>query len=148
MFRLLVLLTPLAMAGCSRGGGLQADVAAHCAELQTNVERMAASYREGRNHFPQMGGELSGDLLTRLYNEATWCAKVRGEGQRELIALTQELSIVLDDVNARFPLAVEGKDVGNAWAAPEASAVRGGVADKLDRAAAILREINQRPLKR
>lgn len=149
MFRFLLLISSLAMASCSRGGGeLQADVAAHCAELQTHVERMAESYRAGRNSFPLLGGPLDGNLLTRLYSEASWCAKVRSEGQRELTALRQELSVVIDEVNAKAPLAVQGKDVANAWAAPEASAVRAEVADRLDRAAAILREINQRPLKR
>jgi hypothetical protein len=48
----------------------------------------------------------------------------------------------------KAPLAVKGKDLANAWAAPEASAVRAEVSEKLDRIAAILREINQRPLKR
>jgi hypothetical protein len=145
---LLVLNVLLAAAGCSRGGELQADVAAHCAELQRNVEQMAKAYREGGNRFPLLGGELNGDLLTRLYSEVSWCAKVRSADPKALLALTQELSVLLSDVDAQAPLAARGKALADAWVAPEASAARVEVATKLDRVAAILREINQRPLKR
>ncbi|NMO21202.1 hypothetical protein HPC49_29300 [Pyxidicoccus fallax] len=123
-------------------------MAAHCGELQLNVERMAKSYREGRNQFPLLGGELDGNLLTRLYAEASWCAKVRSADQKALMALTQELSIVMDDINLKAPLAAKGKALADAWSAPNESAARAEVATKLDRIAAIIREINQRPLKR
>lgn len=144
----MVLCTLLAVAGCSRGGELQADVAAHCADLQSHVERMATGYRNGSNHFPLLGGELDGNLLTRLYAEASWCARVRSADPKALMTLTQELSVVIDEVSLKAPLAVKGKGMADAWAVPEASAARAEVATRLDRVAAIIREINQRPLKR
>lgn len=143
----LMLFITSAAAGCSRGGELQADVAAHCADLQSQVERMATSYRNGINHFPLLGGELDGDLLNRVYAEASWCAKVRSADRTELLKLTQELSIIAGDVSLQAPLAAKGKGMADAWAAPEESATRAEVSTKLDRIVVILKEINQRPLK-
>jgi hypothetical protein len=121
---------------------LQADVAMHCAELQRNTEQAAKIYRAGLDDLPPIGGEISGHLLSRLYNEANWCSRVRSEGQRELMGLMQELSVVVDTATERLPLARQGTAVA------EAGAARAEVSKYMDRMAAIIGEINQRPLKR
>ncbi|QSQ24642.1 hypothetical protein JY651_06750 [Pyxidicoccus parkwayensis] len=148
---LLVLSSLLLVNACSRGGGgsggLQADVAAHCSDLQRNAQMMALGYRQGLNDLPHLGGELTGGLLTKFYGEATWCARVRSEGQKELVKLTQELSILLDEIATRAPEAAQGKRVGEGWSAPDASSARAEVSAKLDRVAVIVAEINKRPLK-
>lgn len=144
----LVLSTLLAGAGCSQRGELQRAVESHCSELERHVDLMAKGYREGRNHFPLLGGELSGDMLVSLYREVTWCASVRVDEGKQLLAMSQELSVLIDEVNARYPNAVKGKALGEGWANPEASAARTEVSGRIDRIAAIVREINQRPLKR
>ncbi|WP_163998423.1 hypothetical protein [Pyxidicoccus caerfyrddinensis] len=147
---LLVLSLLLAATGCSRqsGGGLQADVAMHCAELQRNTEQAAKIYRAGLDDLPPIGGEISGHLLSRLYNEVNWCSRVRSEGQRELMGLMQELSIVVDTATSKLPLARQGVGGVEGGASPEASAARVEVSGYLNRIAVIIGEINQRPLKR
>lgn len=140
----------LAVTGCSRqsGGGLQADVAMHCAELQRNAEQAAKHYRAGLDDLPQVGGELSGHLLSRLYNEVNWCSRVRSEGQREMMELMQEMSILIDQSTSKLPLARQGAVGVAGGASPEAAAARAEVSGYLDRVAAIIGEINKRPLKR
>lgn len=147
---LLLVSTLLAATGCSRsggGGGLQADVASHCAELQRDVENLARAFSGGRNLYVPLGGPINSDMLTRVYRESAWCARVRSEGQRELMGLMQEMSVLADEVVSKLPLATKGKSVAEGWSAPEESAVRAEVSTRLDRIAVILGEINKRPLK-
>ncbi|MCY1021554.1 hypothetical protein [Pyxidicoccus sp. MSG2] len=130
----------LVVTGCSRGGGdggLQKDVAMHCAELQRSTEQAAKLYRAGHNDLHPIGGVLSGHLISRLYNEANWCSRVRSEGQREMMMLAQELSIIASEVTELLPQATSG-----------AGDARAEISKHLDRFAAIVGEINQRPLKR
>jgi hypothetical protein len=127
---------------------LQADVAMHCAELQRNSEQAAKIYRAGLDDLPPIGGEISGHLLSRLYNEVNWCSRVRSEGQREMMMLMQEMSILVDQSTSKLPLARQGVGGVEGGASPEASAARAEVSGYLNRIAAIIGEINQRPLKR